>query len=742
VFNKKSSILCLSSLELELPKFEKAEFNDAIYRSIDFSNNRKKEIRIFLQIVFTLTTFLFSSSLYSQDYSNVFAEDIIESYIEVISELSDEELDYTSIYEDLSYYIYSPLNINTAQYSDLEKLYILSDFQIKSILAYRDEYGNFYSIYELIYLLGFNALTVKLISPFITLKTEDSANDFSTKRALQYGKHNIFIRYQQVLEEQKGYSDISPEALELNPNARYLGSPLKLYTRYKFNYKTNLYWGITAEKDAGEQFFKGERKDGFDYYSAHFFVRDVGKIKALALGDYHVQFGQGLVAYSGFSYGKSPMVLDIRKRARGLKPYGGTDENLFFRGAGTTIKHNNIEFTVFGSHKKIDANISFIDTTSDNLIEVSSLQTTGFHRTYNELDKRKVLSETIFGTNISLNKTYYKIGFTALQYSFDADLIKRPTLYNQFDFTGNKNSNLGFDYHFLFQNISFFGEAAISENLAKAFINGAMFSLSSQMNISILHRYYERDYKSLYSNAFGENTRVVNEKGFYIGSVIYPANKLKLSAYYDMFAFPWLKFAVNAPSKGSDYFIQADYSYSRYFNFYLRFKQKVKPLNISSKEHIGSSIKGLEDVDLTKIRLHFTYSITRSIECRNRLEWVNYSRTHIKSNGFMIYHDFLYRPNNSKYNYSIRYAVFDTDSWDSRIYAYENDILYAFSIPAYYDKGSRIYFNVKYSIKNNIDFWFRIAQTYYIYRETIGTGLEEINGKTRTEVKAQLRFRF
>ncbi|PKP19343.1 MAG: hypothetical protein CVU05_11650 [Bacteroidetes bacterium HGW-Bacteroidetes-21] len=680
---------------------------------------------------------LFSLKGLSQETSST-SEDIIENFIEEVTASTDQELDYTSIYEDLNFYLSNPLNLNEATMGDLEKLYILTEYQMKNILYYRDQYGSFYTVYELVHLGGFNANLVKMILPFITVEKVEPFLKFKPSQALKYGSNQVFLRSQSTLEQAKGYSDATPEELLANPNARYLGSPIRLYAKYKYSYKSYLNWGVTAEKDPGEEFFKGTQKNGFDYYTAHFFARKIGPAKAIAIGDFNAQFGQGLVLFNGFGYGKSTMVLDIRKRAQGLKPYSGSDENLFFRGGGTTLSYKDVDFTIFFSHKNKDANVTGIDSISNSPLEISSLQTSGLHRTPSELEDRHSITENVYGAHLQYNHKKFKIGATGITYNYSADLVKSTQPYNQFAFSGSSNSNAGIDYQASIRDLTIFGETAISENGAMATVNGAMFSLSPQMSMAMLHRYYEKDYQALFASSFGENSTVSNEKGFYIGTILYPANRLKLSAYYDMYFFPWLRFGVDAPSHGTDYIVQAEYALSRYVNINMRFKQEIKPENTLSTDLTQS---GIEDVNTTKIRFHISYKVSRTIECKNRMEWAIIKRTNVNYRGFLIYHDISYKPTKLPLTFSARYAIFDTDSWESRLYAYESDILYSFSIPAYYDKGTRVYFNVKYAINKRIDLWFRISQTYFANVQSISTGLDAIDGKTKTEAKIQLRVR-
>ncbi|NMD00932.1 MAG: helix-hairpin-helix domain-containing protein, partial [Bacteroidales bacterium] len=471
---------------------------------------------------------------------NQSSEEIIENYIEEISSNTDKEVDLTTLYEDLTFYLNEPLNLNTATKDELDKLQLLSDFQINSLLQYIKDFGQLYSIYELLNVNGFNEEYVRLILPFVTVQKVDPFLSYDPKKAIKYGRHKVFIRTQRVLQEQQGFSPISDSALAASPNSRYLGNPMHYYVRYNYTYKNKVSWGFTADKDPGEEFFKGTQKRGFDFYSAHLLVKDIGPIKTIVLGDYYAQFGQGLVMWSGYTFGKSSMVTNTRKRAQGLKKYSSADENLFLRGAGITLRYKKFDLTTFASYKKIDANMSLVDSITGEAEEVTSLQTSGLHSIPSEIQDRKALGETIIGGNLSFNSTYFRLGMTGLTYSYSAPLIKNPTVYNQYDFSGKQNSNVGIDYQFIIKNVTLFGEAAMSQNGGKAFLNSMLFSLSPQTSMAILHRHYERDYQALYAQTFGENSKIQNEDGMYIGTTILPYSRWRVSAYYDIFSFPWL----------------------------------------------------------------------------------------------------------------------------------------------------------------------------------------------------------
>lgn len=665
----------------------------------------------------------------------------IEELIEEISENSEDEIDFTSLFEDLNYFMENPIDLNNTDYETLSKLHLLSEFQIKSLLHYCEKDGPMMSIYELQLVMGYSKALIFKLLPFVTVVAKQETQKFSLKKAIKYGNNQVFLRTGRILEHQQGFSPISDSALAASPNSRYLGNEWKNYFRYRYYYKNKLFFGLTAEKDAGEEFFQGTQKNGFDYYSAHLQINDMGIVKTLCIGDFQAQFGQGLTMWSGMSFGKSSNILSVNKKASGIRRYTSANENQFLRGGGTTLRYKDFDLSFFVSKKKIDANITSLDTINEEVLEISSFQITGLHTTPNELADKNAIGEFIYGANLDFSKKFYKIGGSFVAYEFDTKREESTDAYKQFIFNGLSNFNTGMHYQVFFRNINMFGEFAYSENGGIAYINGMVINLHSQLSFVMLHRKYSKDYQGLYSNGFSENTQTYNEEGLYMGLVLSPVKYWKISAYYDTYSFPWIKYRVNAPSSGDDYFVQFDYTPSRKLSMYWKVKQETKPQN----ETIGDMtyIVELDDITMTKFRYHIAYPVSRVLEFRNRIELVNYTKENSTSeNGYMIYHDIVYKPLSYPLALSVRYAIFDTEGWNSRIYAFESDVLYAFSIPAYYAKGTRFYVNVRYSPSSKIDIYIKYSRTYFSNINTIGSGLTLIEGNTRSEIRAQVRLRF
>ena len=231
------------------------------------------------------------------------------------------------------------------------------------------------SIFELQAIPSFDLNTIYNILPFV--KVTGDIEDFHVPlgKLLIKGQHQIFLRYTQQFPHKKGFTDKESAS-------HFEGDPTKLYLRYKYNYSNKLSYGITAEKDAGEEFFKGNNKQGFDFYSGHLFFKTNTIFKKVALGDYQLKLGQGLLIWTGFGTGKSSFTMNVKKTGSSIKPYTSVDEYRFFRGATTEIEVGNLSITPFVSIKQVDANVSFSDST-EREIETLSLQTFGLHRIKN-----------------------------------------------------------------------------------------------------------------------------------------------------------------------------------------------------------------------------------------------------------------------------------------------------------------------------------------------------------------------
>jgi DNA uptake protein ComE-like DNA-binding protein len=690
-------------------------------------------------VIFLLTSFI-SVAQKKEDDKNIIIEKRVEYLIE---DAEESEADYSTIFDQLSYYFDHPLNLNRAKLDDLEELGVLTSIQINNLLEHIEQNGKLMTLEELQTVEGFDEELIKLLLPFVKVSTDVNTAQLSFNDLLKNGESQLFIRYVDVLEQKKGFSPATDSALAASPNSRYIGSEAKLYTRYRFKYGNHLSIGFTAEKDAGEEFFTGTQKNGFDFYSGHFFIKNQGKIKQLGFGDYQAQFGQGLTYWSGAAFGKSADIMLIKRSATGLKPYTSVDESRFLRGGGLALQFGNIEATAFYSYNNEDANISLEDSSSidGEVLAVTSVQQTGFHRTFNELEDKDAITQQQLGGHLAYKTRRLNVGVTGIHSQLNSDFTPTLATYSQFRNNDNKQTNLGVDYNWIFKNFNFFGEVSKSLDAGNAFVSGALITLDPKLSLAVLYRDYQRNFQPISSAGIGEGSTNENEKGMYMGFIAKPVKKFTLSAYYDQFTFPWLKFGINAPSKGYQYLAQLTYKPSKKMEMYIRIREKSKQENTAVD--LSEGIDYLVYEKQTNYRFHYSYKISESFKIKGRAELVNYDKEESPfETGYLLYQDIVFKPKSNPFSFAFRYGIFDTESYNSRIYAYENDVLYMFSIPAYYNRGTRTYLTVRYKVMRGIDVWLRYGITYYDNVDVISAGLEEIQGNHKQEIKAQVRFKF
>jgi len=258
--------------------------------------------------------------------------------------------------------------------------------------------------------------------------------------------------------------------------------------------------------------------------------------------------------------------------------------------------------------------------------------------------------------------------------------------------------------------------------------------------MSLLHRSISKRYASLYSNAFTENTFPTNEKGIFAGITLRPDNAWRLDAYADFYKFPWLKYLVDAPTTGTDFMLQGSYKPNKQLEIYVRYRTESKAKNYNPGAYILSPVMPKPRQD---IRSHFSYKLNRTLTLRNRVEMVWYDKKGGgPESGFLIYADMVVKPIMKRYSANVRLQYFETEGYDSRLYAFENDLLYSYSIPVFYDKGYRYYFNFNYDVSKKLAIWIKWSQTIYSNKDVIGSGLDEIVGNKRTEAKFQVIYQF
>ncbi|MFQ3575750.1 MAG: hypothetical protein SNJ77_04875 [Cytophagales bacterium] len=687
----------------------------------------------------------------------------MDGFIQELFSIQENDLNYNDIYESVYQYFRQPMNLNKATRTQLGSLYILSELQLNSFFEYREQNGDLLSIYELQAIPYFNKSTIDRLLPLVYVSDGGLQSDNRSiwQKIREEDNHYMVWRTERQVEPKRGYSE------NATASQRYEGDPMKIYGRYRIQHFNDFSLGITVEKDPGERmdWNPGIRKYGFDFFSYHFMVKNRGKLKALVIGDFQMQFGQGLVLSSGFFIGKgSETVTTVRRNNLGIRPYTSVLESNFMRGTAATYQlSKRLNITGFLSSIRADGNVNSLagDTTINSEEFLSTVYNSGLHRTEREMANRLNILKNEYGYNFSFSSLDKKlhIGTTHLTTHFvnpgnvnrplalayftpkeneTLNLKRNSLIYNQFEFSGTTNRLWSLDYQYTWQNFGFFGEFAISSSGGKGFVNGFLASLSPQLDFSMVYRNYQRNFHSFYGNAFGEATRNINERGLYTGIKYQPNRKWILAAYYDKFTFPWLAFLADNPTSGYEYLARLTHKPTRKITLYLQFREERKDRNFKNNTTVS-------DFTTKTIRqnwmLNMDYNEDKLISFRTRFQHNSFFHAGNWSRGAALVQDLVVNVK-KKFKVSSRFALFQTDDYDSRIYVFENDVLYSFTIPAYNGRGIRNYIIFNYKASKKLELWFRYARTTYRDRNIIGSAGERIDGNTDSDWKLQARWKF
>jgi hypothetical protein len=676
-----------------------------------------------------LILFIIPLWAYAQEYPRKEIE--VSQVAEELYGLPDMDLNYEELYENLVQLITHPLNLNKATAEDFRFLKMLSELQIKSLIKYRTENGEFISVYELQAVPEFDLETIYALIPFVTVNNRLNAiNAKLLHRIKKESDTYVLTRYERTLETKKGFDST------LEESGRFKGSPDKLFMRFRSSRPGDFSFGFTAENDPGEQIRWSPSSEyyGLDYFSYHVQLQNKGRLKNVIFGDYQSQFGQGLMLGGILGTGKgSETITSVRRSNIGLLPYTSAYESGAMRGLAFTVQASKrFSFTGFFSNAKRDATIG---STSEHDI-ISAFQTDGLHRNENELQTRKIISEKNLGGVIHYENNAFSAGVMFNKIQFNVPIQRTRSAYNQFAFNGKANNNIGIYLNYTIQNLVLFSEVAHSWKGGFAGSIGMLTSLSRKLDLSMLYRTYDRNFYAFYSNGFAESSNTQNERGIYWGWKYAFSRRYSVSGYVDIFKFPWLRFRNYAPAAGYEWLLRFNYDPSRKVKIFIQARQELKTRNLQTdtihQYHVGGGKKN-------NYWINVDYAPHPMLRLKSRVQLSSYSVEQRTTNGFALMQDFIVDLGKLKLTW--RYAVFDTEDYDNRQYAYENDVWLAYSLPAYYGSGVRKMAIIEFKINKRISLWLRYAHVRYRTLEAIGSGVDLIEGNTKNDLKGQLVFR-
>ncbi len=664
--------------------------------------------------VFILPLFIHIHS-YSQTLPELTAAE--ESQLEDYTAHTDQVPEDDMHLQQLQAYTRHKINLNTNSVALLKSLHILSPMQIQQLLQYRRQLGDLLSIYELQAVPGFDALLISRLLPYVKVG-KDLEPHYSWRDYVKKGEHTLLCRYGRQLEKSRGYIRTD------TTTAHYLGSPDKLLLRYRYNLTHYISWGAVMEKDAGEAFFKGAQRGGFDFYSLHLFVRQYKWIKSLALGDFTVNMGQGLLNWQSLAFGKGATVMQVKRESELLKPYASAGEYNFFRGAGITIAKGKWQATTFISHRLLDGSIT---------------ANSGYHRTLTEAAGKGALTQLTVGGNMTIEENNRKLSFNFIQHHLSAPIQKGHAPYQLFGFEGKQLTGFSTDYEITWKNMHFFGEAAMSNNGKTALINGILLTATNHVDLVLLYRNYDRAYHAFYADAWGEFYKPVNERGKYTGISIKLSTRVKMTAYADHFAFPWLQYRAAGPGRGRDLLVAMTYTPDKQTELFVRYSCLVKQEN---SDDTNFFLPPLVTVKKTSWRIQSRVQPMASVTMKSRVELSRYIKEENTQQGFLLFHEILCQSKQQPLQLYIRYTRFMTDGSSTSLYTITSGILYEYALSRLTGEGHQLQVRIRWKPAAGLTFWLRYELTIYGQVNSIGSGWDEVKGNRKSLIQCQFQHLF
>ena len=660
-----------------------------------------------MRIIYIACSLLFTAiSIYGMSPENIITghnlDDIILDIYRTATEMG--EIDYEQLQTDLYSLHESPINLNATTEEELSQLPFLSPQQIDELLAYADKHP-FASLYELRLIHSLADYDIRNLLPFVRIGSAEKEKMY-TREVFHYAQHELLTRVDARNIESFEGTD-----------------PMYGQLRYRFDYKRRVVFGLQLRRPAGSKASELQ-------YNAYVQLKDIGPMHTIVAGSFQASFGQGLVLAPVFRTGKSSYVQSVGMANNGLRYYSSADgEGL--QGAGGTYRH------VFNAHTRLDVSA---------LYSIKKANDSTLHH--------------LVGANMTLRHRKLEVQLTAIE-NIWSDSIRpyRNSAYNQHYFRGTRQAVMGASVRYNHGWFDLFGEVATAQNYDRSTLHptpstlsprwgfggiiGSRFYPTDGVALTALYRYYSPYFDNALGYAFSESSRIGDENGGYIGFDVSRWKGIRWTGYADIFYFSGPKYGIpQYPTLGYDAMTE------------IRFN--LPTLHITpSTLHITPStltfrLRAREKGDLATYSTRVQYDWQQSAWSLRTTAEANLTSSY----GYTVYQDIAYDFAQSGLSakgkplpLSLRLRVqwFDARKWDNRIYTYEHDVLYAFSIPAVYGLGGRAYLCLRWQAMEKLALYLRVSETIY-ERAWYAEHHSEWNGAdgsipTRTDVHLLLRWK-
>lgn len=652
----------------------------------------------------------------------------------ILNEENDKSA--TELKEMLDIWLEKPLCINSEEVRQLADYGLISIFQFNKLKEYRLMYGDLLSVYELKNIDGWKIDLAQKISPYVNADCQamPSRSGYHYEKKL---KHQLVLKTSFDLQKSRGYLDLTDEDGQLS--SYYQGNPIRTGLRYDVSFSNRIESGFRLEKDQGEPWVLDNRLAKVtypmvDHFSGYIKLNFKRILKTVILGDYRMVFGYGL-NYSGGSMMAGSQE-GLAYPAHRIRANTSVSETGYLSGASIYLQKGHFGLTGFFSYRNHSGTSVTTDSLGGKPVSFSAFDNSGLHRSISEIDRRKAISEKIYGGHLVFMNNWLKIGLISYYNELSIPIREKTEPYSLFRYSGSSNLISGLTFATWLRRIRFVSEMSISKNKGLGLIAGAELIPLDGMALIFLYRYIGRSYENLHSSGFEGGSN--NQSG--VRAILNMETEWgwNINLLADVSRYYWVSYQMNAPARKWHVMIMAEKTWRDRGAVYLSGKYQKSFMNPLTNGRITHPVPGTK----LNFRIEGRQTVNRRVELKSRIEFNRYiSPGKEDPSGWLLFQDFGYRPSGVPAHLWFRIGYFESEDYETRIYAYENDVLYDFSSFMHDGKGMRSVLMLKFSPWKWLDFWFRISTVKYLDRPAIGTGWDEIRENHLEKVELQVRVK-
>lgn len=497
---------------------------------------------------------------------------------------------------------------------------------------------------------------------------------------LAEGHHAVVAALGGTVEQATGYT-----------NGRYEGDNLHALFSYTYNLHNHINVRLVADKDPTEAW----GKDNFVGY--HVMVNEVGFVERAIVGRYNLQFGQGLTLWTG------------------LRPFNLMGASPVRFGGGI---RQAVAFYEEGYQEGLAAKVKL----------GGGWHLAGF--------ASRVDQEWLAGTHLGYRKGNLIVGLTTAYSRLDSVLEVRDYVYNQNRFQGDWQFNAGIDATWQWRRLLLFGEASVGENGAPAAIGGLALRPDNDNRLGVTIRYYDSHYHNRHAQGYAVGG-TQGEVGITLDAETRMPFKTILLGSLDLHRFPAMRYGSYMPSSGAWLRLQLSRPLGKRVTASVRYTYRYKERNVpnvDSTVYLGEQTMRRQLQGEVRASLGSWTLVSRAVYAHFDGESGALQKGGLVSAGARYSYDRLQA--------SAALAYFDVDGYYARIYFSENNLQYAWYMPALYGRGLRCHVLIRYAVSNRLTVAGKYAVSHMPGQESIGSGDALTEGPWRQTWMLQMRWHF